>query len=83
MERRSEFIENKMGWLRSLNLGESKTGYVSTPKECYSMSVLIAKLNAMEAKERGFKIRGHYDAEKCMITIYTEKYEAKTDSVLC
>lgn len=71
-KKRVEFIKNKMEWMRSLSLGESKTGKVRSPKECYSMSVLMSRLNAMESQQKGFRIRGHYDTSLCLVTIYTD-----------
>lgn len=66
-----KIVTNKMEWLRSLGKGEERSGYFESPKDCFSMSVLIARWNNTESFEKGFKIRAHYNYKDCNVTIYT------------
>lgn len=72
MKRERKFVKNKVEWLRSLNLGETKKGYFATPQECYVMSVIICRWNKTEAQKKGFLIRAHYFASDNQVEIYTE-----------
>ncbi|MCQ2195895.1 MAG: hypothetical protein MJZ60_00045 [Bacteroidaceae bacterium] len=71
-KQKNEVVKSKMEWLRSLENGEKKTGFFSTVEEVYSMSVLIARVNALQSAVKGFKIRGHYQPASRLVTIYTE-----------
>lgn len=66
-----QLIEKKMDWLRSLKEGEELSGQLASPKECYTLSVLIARLNSIQSEEKGYKIRAHYYASRSQVTIYT------------
>ena len=46
----------KMDWLRSLKPGETKTGQFNTPKECHTLSTLIARYNVIEGRYKGINI---------------------------
>jgi len=68
-------IEQKTEWLRSIRLGQSLTGRVSTPKECHSFSTLLARWNVEEGAFQGIRVKGKYQAKQCLITITAVPYE--------
>lgn len=59
----------KMDWLRSLKPGETKTGQFNTPKECHTLSTLIARYNVIEGRYKGIKISAEYDKWNSQVTI--------------
>ena len=63
----------KMDWLRSLKCGESKTGQFETPKECHSLSTLIARYNVEEGRYKGVKISAVYNKPVSQVTITANK----------
>lgn len=68
-----ETIMNKMDWIRSIQRGETKTGRLSSPKECSTMSVLIYRWNIEEGLGRGIRISACYDRANSTITITGNK----------
>ncbi len=62
-------IVDKMSWIRSIQRGETKTGRLSSPKECSTMSVLIYRWNIEEGPTRGIRITAQYDRVNSLITI--------------
>ena len=68
-----EKVTCKMDWLRSLNCGESKTGQFETPKECHSLSTLIARYNVEEGRYKGVKISAVYNKADSQVTITAKK----------
>lgn len=65
-----------MSWIRSIRQGETKTGLLSNPKECSTMSVLIYRWNIEEGHTRGIRITAQYDRVNCLITITGNKISA-------
>lgn len=63
----------KMEWLRSLNRGESKVGQFDSPKECHTLSTLIARYNVEEGRYRGIKISANYNKAESQVTITANK----------
>lgn len=59
----------KMEWLRSLKKGESKVGQFDSPKECHTLSTLIARYNVEEGRYRGIKITANYNKAESQVTI--------------
>ena len=59
----------KMDWLRSLKSGETKTGQFDSPKECHSLSTLIARYNVEEGRYKGVKISAVYNKVDSQVTI--------------
>ena len=70
-----EKIESKTEWLRSLKRGETKVGQLSSPKECHTLSVLIARFNIEEARYKGIRITATYDKSNCRATITGNKID--------
>lgn len=64
-----EKIESKTEWLRSLKSGETKTGQFDSPKECHSLSTLIARYNVEEGRYKGVKISAVYNKADSQVTI--------------
>ena len=63
----------KMDWLRSLKLGETKTGQFESPQECHSLSTIIARYNVAEGRYRGVKISAVYNKVDSQVTITANK----------
>jgi hypothetical protein len=63
----------KMDWLRSLKLGETKTGQFNSPQECHSLSTIIARYNVAEGRFRGVKISAVYNKVDSQVTITANK----------
>ena len=63
----------KMDWLRSLKLGETKTGQFESPQECHSLSTIIARYNVAEGRFRGVKISAVYNKVDSQVTITANK----------
>ena len=51
MEQR--YIENKTTWIRSISVGETKTGYVKDYSEVSSLSTLVSRFNQTLGRSRG------------------------------
>lgn len=64
-----EVISTPSGWIRDINIGESKTGKVCAPNQCYSFSTILARWNHCEGAARGIKVSAKYDYKNCLITI--------------
>ena len=64
-----EKVINKLDWLRSLKSGESNTGQFDSPKECHSLSTLIARYNVEEGRYKGVKISAVYNRADSQVTI--------------
>lgn len=62
-----------MDWLRSLKLGETKTGQFESPQECHSLSTIIARYNVAEGRFRGVKISAVYNKVDSQVTITANK----------
>ena len=62
-----------MDWLRSLKLGETKTGQFKSPQECHSLSTIIARYNVAEGRFRGVKISAVYNKVDSQVTITANK----------
>lgn len=65
----------KMDWLRSLKSGESKTGQFGSPKECHTLSTLIARYNVIEGRYKGIKISAEYNKADSRVTITANKVD--------
>lgn len=70
-----EKIESKTEWLRSLKRGETKVGQLSSPKDCHSLSVLIARFNVEEARYKGIRVTATYDRSNSRATITANKID--------
>ena len=64
-----EKVKSKMEWLRSIQLGETKTGIFKNPKDCNTMSVLICRWNIEEGLRKGIRISAIYDRYRSKVTI--------------
>lgn len=72
----------KMDWLRSLKQGESKIGQFCSPKECHSLSTLIARYNVEEGRYKGIKISAEYNKVDSQVTITANKINVFIDKSL-
>jgi len=70
-----EKVINKMDWLRSLRCGESKVGQFDSPKECHTLSTLIARYNVEEGRYLGLKISAVYNKADSQVTITANKVD--------
>jgi hypothetical protein len=68
-----EKVKCKIEWLRSLKCGESKVGQFDSPKECHTLSTIIARYNVEEGRYQGIKISAVYNKAESQVTITANK----------
>lgn len=68
-----EKVKCKIEWLRSLKRGESKVGQFDSPKECHTLSTIIARYNVEKGRYQGIKISAVYNKAESQVTITANK----------
>ena len=68
-----EKVKCKIEWLRSLKRGESKVGQFDSPKECHTLSTIIARYNVEEGRYQGIKISAVFNKAESQVTITANK----------
>lgn len=74
---KTEFIEKKTEWIRSIRPGETKTGYVREHEELDTLSTLLSRFNMGLGRERGIFVSGKRDWFKKSFTLTCYKLEDK------
>lgn len=71
----SRIVMKKTEWLRSFTPGMVEVGCFQSPKECHTMSVLIARWNACEGKDSKIKLSATYNFDDCTVTVVAHALE--------
>lgn len=70
-----EFIKKKTDWIRTIQPGETKKGYVLRHEDLDTLSTLLTRFNKSQGMERGVFVTGKRDWYEKSFTITCYKIE--------
>lgn len=73
-----EHITHKIAWLRTFKAGQKRTAQFNSPKDCQSLSVLLARWNWEEGRERGIRLLASYNRRLSQATVRALPFVDKT-----